>query len=82
MSLTEIVAAIDTEITRLQLARALLAGDADPDLKVTRKSKSALSRIEVRAKPAKPRNLTTEGRQRIADAARRRWSLQKKAGSQ
>jgi hypothetical protein len=58
----EILAQIDHEISQLKQARSLL--------RETRKS----------ATPGSPkkRNLTPEGRRRIAEAVKRRWALQKK----
>jgi hypothetical protein len=59
----DILTQIDREIAQLQQARALLEGS--------------------RSRPAhrstvKKRNLTPEGRRRIAEAVRRRWANQKK----
>jgi len=72
MGISEILAQIDREIAQLQQARALLSG------KVATKVK------KVTATPApktlgKKRNLTPEGRKRIAEAVKRRWAEQKKA---
>lgn len=62
MGLHEILAQIDREISQLQRARAML--------RETRKSSSSVI--------PKKRNLTPEGRRRIAEAVKRRWALQKK----
>ena len=63
MGLFEILAQIDREISQLEQARALLeGGPASPQSKKT----------------PKKRNLTPEGRRRIAEAVKRRWALQKK----
>lgn len=63
MGLIEILAQIDHEISQLKQARALLEG----------------SRTSPRStNTPKKRNLTPEGRRRIAEAVRRRWALQKK----
>ena len=71
MSLDEIIAQIDEEIRRLQLARSVLA---------------ASDVSEAPAQPRKPKrkkrtkhNITPEGRARIAAAVKRRWAAQKKA---
>ena len=81
MQFSKIVADIETEITRLQLARALLSGKAEPALKQMRKFSANTLFIETPPKPAKKHNLTPEGRRRIAEAVRRRWALQKKSAS-
>ena len=81
MQLSKILAEIDTEISRLEQARTLLAGDSEPAVKKTRKTKSASVTEEAPTKRKKKRNLSPEGRKRIAEAVRRRWELQKKAAS-
>lgn len=70
MGVSEILAQIDREIAQLQQARALLSGTG-----AARTSKAGAT-----AKPAKKkkRNLTPEGRRRIAEAVKRRWAEQKK----
>ena len=62
MGLQEILAQIDHEIVRLKQARALLDG----------------GRTSSPSNLPKKRNLTPEGRQRIAEAVRRRWAREKK----
>jgi Tfp pilus assembly protein PilP len=78
VGVSEILAQIDQEIAQLQQARALLAGNSAPKVKrgPGRPPKSA-------AVPAakKKRNLTPEGRRRIAEAVKRRWAEQKKSAS-
>lgn len=76
MQLSKILAEIDLEISRLEQARSLLAGGSAPAAKKTRKAKSAEAEAPKRKKK---RNLSPEGRKRIAEAVRRRWELQKKA---
>ena len=66
----EIVAALDTEIARLQHARTLIAGSAQPK-----------RRGQPPASPkaaSKKRTMSAEGRKRIADAQRKRWAARKK----
>ena len=65
MGISEILAQIDKEIAQLQKARTLLEDKAAPAPKKT----------------TKKRNLTPEGRKRIAEAVKRRWAEQKKATS-
>jgi hypothetical protein len=72
MQLSQILAEIDKEI---------LAGDSSPSVKSSRRGTSAVSASESPAKRKKKRNLSPEGRKRIAEAVRRRWELQKKAAA-
>jgi hypothetical protein len=81
MQISKILAEIDLEIARLEQARTLLAGDSAPAVKKTRKSKTAVLSVEAPVKRKKKRNLSPEGRKRIAEAVRRRWELQKKAAA-
>jgi hypothetical protein len=77
VGVSEILAQIDGEIAQLQYARALLAGKAAP---ATKKPKRAPA--SKKAGKTKKRNLSPEGRKRIAEAVKRRWAEQKKsAGS-
>jgi hypothetical protein len=93
MSISEILATIDQEIAQLQQARALLSGGvvAAPKKKVGRPrkivaapKKAVVVAAPVAAKPAKlakkkKRNLSPEGRKRIAEAVKKRWAAQKAA---
>ena len=85
MALSEILASIDSEIAQLQKARALLMGAIAPvaKKKAGRPRKIAAEVISAPAKPAKKkkRNLSPEGRKRIAEAVKRRWAAQKKAAA-
>jgi hypothetical protein len=66
--MSEILAQIDREIAQLQRARALLNGGSG--------KKTSGKRIAH-----KKRNLTPEGRRRIAEAVKRRWAEQRKAAA-
>lgn len=84
MALSDILASIDSEIAQLQKARALIVGATAPAAKkkVGRPKKVAAEAVSAPLKPArkkKKRNLSPEGRKRIAEAVRRRWAAQKKA---
>jgi len=81
MQLSKILAEIDLEISRLEQARTLLAGEPGPVVKKTRKTKAAVVTAEAPIKRKKKRNLSPEGRKRIAEAVKRRWELQKKAAA-
>ena len=73
MGVSDILKQIDQEIAQLQHARALLAG------KEAKKGNTT----PAASKPGKKkkRNLTPEGRKRIAEAVKRRWAEQRKAAS-
>jgi hypothetical protein len=87
MDVRKIVAEIDAEIASLQQARAALMG-LDENLAAlkprrgrpkgsTNATKSAVVKM---SKPApRKRNLSPEGRKRIADAMKRRWADRRKA---
>jgi len=72
VGVSEILAQLDREIIQLQQARALLSGAA-----AGKASKAAAPASKKVGK--KKRNLTPEGRKRIAEAVKRRWAEQKKA---
>jgi hypothetical protein len=82
MAVVDILAAIDQEIAQLQQARTLLSGGVAPTAKrkVGRPKKSEAIAVPA-AKPAKKkkRNLSAEGRKRIAEAVKKRWAAQKAA---
>ena len=69
MGVSEIVAQIDREIAQLQQARSLLNLVSNGKVRIARTGKRVTK---------KKRNLTPEGRKRIADAVKRRWAEQKK----
>ncbi len=74
MGVSEILAHIDREIAQLQRARALLGGTGAVK---TRKAVAPAAKKVAKKK----RNLTPEGRKRIAEAVKRRWAEQKKAAA-
>jgi len=82
MGVAEILASIDREIALLQQARTLLAGTAAaaPKKKSGRPRKEVVP-VVVKTAKKKKRNLTPEGRKRIAEAVKRRWETQRKAAS-
>ncbi len=71
----QIIAAIDGEIGRLQLARALIAPSVTP--KASDPFATAISNLGKR----KPSKLSAEARERIAAAQRKRWAEQKKTAA-
>jgi hypothetical protein len=72
MGVSEILAQIDREIAQLQRARSLLNGTSSVKQTVVRGAKKTTG---------KKRNLTPEGRKRIAEAVKRRWAEQRKAAA-
>jgi hypothetical protein len=76
VGVSEILAQIDREIAQLQQARALLAGGSAAAPK-----KAAAAPAAKKIGKKKKRNLTPEGRKRIAEAVKRRWAEQKKAAA-
>ena len=79
MEVTRILAEIDTQIEKLQKAREALVGidGAEAPRKRGRPRKAAAAPAETR--PGSKRQLSPEGRKRIADAMKRRWAERKKA---
>ena len=76
MAIKDLLAEIDAEIARLEQARSLLAPNGEPEIRRGRPKKTSESAATV--KPTKKkRNLTPEGRARIAAAVKRRWAAQK-----
>jgi hypothetical protein len=68
---------IDSQISKLQQARALLAGTTAPAGRGRPKgSKNTASAAP--AKPPRKRKLSPEGRKRIADAMKKRWAERRK----
>ena len=78
MEVTRILAEIDAQIEKLQKAREALVGIDSPAAprKRGRPRKSVAAPAEER--PAAKRQLSPEGRKRIADAMKRRWAERKK----
>ena len=76
MELHSILAELDAEIARLQQAKALLAGE-------TVKRGPGRPKVASASVPTqkKKRNLTPEGRARIAAAVKARWAKAKKKGA-
>jgi hypothetical protein len=81
VEVSRIVAEIDGQIAKLQQARALLAGDAVAAPRAGRGrpkgSKNGVKQVSAAAGTSK-RELSPEGRKRIADAVKRRWAERRK----
>jgi hypothetical protein len=85
MAIKDVLALLDAEIAALEEVRQLLKADytggvAPRKAGRPRKAESALLTDVTRTvKTKKKRNLSPEGRARIAEAVKRRWAAQKKA---
>ena len=77
MDVKKILAEIDGEIARLQQIRSALTGIGEVS---TGKRRGRPKGSTSAAKPGKrkKRNLSPEGRKRIADAMKRRWAERRK----
>ncbi|MGA3373009.1 MAG: hypothetical protein ABSC48_14730 [Terracidiphilus sp.] len=90
MGVAEILATIDHEIATLQQAKALLTGAVAPVVKrkpgrprklvaVAPRKASVVAAVTAKPGKKKKRNLSPEGRKRIAEAVKKRWAAQKAA---
>jgi hypothetical protein len=81
MDVSKLIAEIDAKIASLQQARATIAGlgDGSEVSKPRRGRPKGSTNAATPAKKAKKkRNLSPEGRKRIADAMKRRWAERRK----
>jgi hypothetical protein len=73
-----IISEIDAQISKLQQARALLAGTVTPATRTgPGRPKGSKKAAPASAAPRK-RKLSPEGRKRIADAMKKRWAERRK----
>ena len=79
MEVSRIIAEIDAQISKLQQARALLAGTTVSTGKGPGRPKGSKNAKPVAAPPK--RKLSAEGRKRIADAMKRRWAERRKTAA-
>jgi hypothetical protein len=77
VEVSRIIAEIDAQISKLQQARALLAGTTDHAASANR-GRPKGSKNTATAAPRKKRKLSAEGRKRIADAMKKRWAERRK----
>jgi hypothetical protein len=80
MDVSKILAEIDAKIASLQQARAAIVSLEEGSGEIKRKRgrpKGSGTKKAVKA-AKKKRNLTPEGRKRIAEAMKRRWAAQRK----
>jgi hypothetical protein len=80
VEVSRIIAEIDAQISKLQQARALLAGAASPAVRAGRGRPKGSKNVNSAAPASKPRKrkLSPEGRKRIADAMKKRWAERRK----
>jgi hypothetical protein len=76
VEVNRIIAEIDAQISKLQQARALLAGTTTSAAR-TGRGRPKGSKNAATATPRK-RKLSPEGRKRIADAMKKRWAERRK----
>ena len=80
MEVSRIIAEIDSQILKLQQARALLSGTTVPVVRTGPGRPKGSKNTASVAAPAAPRKrkLSPEGRKRIADAMKKRWAERRK----
>jgi hypothetical protein len=81
MDVSRILSEIDAEIVRLQQARAALSAIGASGTVAPRRGRPKGSTNKKAAKPGRKRNLTPEGRKRIAEAMKRRWAERRTAAA-
>lgn len=78
MTMTEMVVALDAEISRLRQVRELLAGTAQGSqqakVKGSRVASGTTAAVSAEGAGRKKRTLSPEARERIASAQRARWA--------
>lgn len=79
MDVSRIISEIDAEISRLQQARSALTEIGSSGTVAPRRGRPKGSVNKTSAK--RKRNLTPEGRKRIAEAMKRRWAERRAATS-
>jgi hypothetical protein len=81
MDVSRILSDIDAEIARLQQARSALTAIAGSGTVAPRRGRPKGSTNKSTAKSGRKRNLSPEGRKRIAEAMKRRWAERRAASS-
>jgi len=79
MDVGRILSEIDAEIARLQQARSALTGIAGSGTVAKAKRGRPKGSVNKTATKRRKRNLSPEGRKRIADAMKRRWAERRAA---
>jgi hypothetical protein len=78
VEVSRIIAEIDAQISKLQQARALLAGTTAPAPRAGRGRPKGSKNASPATTTPRKRKLSPEGRKRIADAMKRRWAERRK----
>ena len=78
MEVSRIISEIDAQISKLQQARALLAGTATPAARTGPGRPKGSKKAAPAAAAPRKRKLSAEGRKRIADAMKKRWAERRK----
>jgi hypothetical protein len=78
VEVNRIIAEIDAQISKLQQARALLAGTTTSAGRTGRGRPKGSKTSATSGKTARKRKLSPEGRKRIADAMKKRWAERRK----
>ena len=84
MDVNRILSELDAEIARLQQIRTALAGASATESSAPRKRgrpKGSKNATNSAAAAGKKRELSPEGRKRIADAMKKRWAERRKESS-
>jgi len=81
VDVSRIIADLDAQISKLQQARALLAGTTTQLARTNRGRPKGSKNTSAPTAPAaapRKRKLSPEGRKRIADAMKKRWAERRK----
>lgn len=78
MDFNRLIHEIDSEISRLQQARALLTGKPTTRGPGRPKATTVIHTAAPKKTAKRKRRLSPEGRKRIADAMRKRWAERRK----
>ncbi len=79
MEVNRIIAELDAQISKLQQARALLAGTTTTAAHTGRgRPKGSKNGAAASTKAPRKRKLSPEGRKRIAEAMKKRWAERRK----
>lgn len=81
MDVSRILSEIDAEIARLQQARAALTGIAGSGTVAPRRGPGRPKGSGTKTASKRKRNLSPEGRKRIAEAMKRRWAERRAAAT-
>ena len=81
MDVSRILSEIDAEIARLQQARNALTGIAASGTVAPRRGRGRPKGSVSKKTSTRKRNLSPEGRKRIADAMKRRWAERRAAAA-